>query len=145
MIIRSYRPTDVDNLTAVWYESTIKAHDFIPEEKWHAHKDDLRDIYLPIAETWIAEEDGEIVGFISLLDKYIGALFIKPSWQGQLVGTKLINQVTQIKDTLTVGVYKKNQKARQFYEKRGFVFVNEEMQNETGEMVQNMIWNAGVI
>ena len=138
LIIRSYRQKDVEDLIEVWYESTITAHDFIPEEKWRSHKEDLRLKYLPVAETWVAEMNGELVGFISLLDDYIGALFVKPSWQGKSVGSNLLNHVMEIKNILNVGVYKKNEKARCFYEKHGFKYVNEEKQKETGEIVQNM-------
>lgn len=103
-----------------------------------AQRTDIREKYLPIAQTWVAEDEGNICGFISLLDNYIGGLFIHPNYQGRGIGAALINKASAEKSTLTVGVYAKNENARKFYEKVGFSFVDQELQEETGEIVLNM-------
>ena len=38
------------------------------------------------AETWVAEADGAVVGFISLLGHQVGGLFLAPAWRGRRLG-----------------------------------------------------------
>ena len=138
MIIRKFEPSDTEEIIRIWYEVSIVAHSFIPQEMWEAHKDELRNKYLPIAQTWVAEENGNLLGFISLIEDYIGALFVTSASQGKGVGTRLIEQAKQAYEHLKVGVYAKNMKAREFYSKNGFAAVSEEVQPETGEIVINL-------
>jgi putative acetyltransferase len=138
MIIRKFEYSDTEEIIEIWYSVSVVAHSFIPREMWESHKDELRDKYLPIAETWVAEENSDLIGFISLLGNYIGALFIIPKEQGKGIGTKLIEQARQEKEHLNVGVYSKNIAARRFYKKNGFTYLREEVQPETGEVVINM-------
>jgi GNAT superfamily N-acetyltransferase len=138
LIIRKFEHSDTEKIIEIWYNVSVAAHSFIPKEIWESHKDELRDKYLPIAETWVAEENGNLIGFISLLDNYIGALFVAPKEQGKGVGTKLIEQARREKGHLKVGVYSKNIGARRFYKKNEFTYISEEVQPETGEVVINM-------
>jgi putative acetyltransferase len=139
MIIRKLEHFDTEEIIEIWYNVSIVAHSFIPKEMWESHKDELRNKYLPIAETWVAEENGNnLIGFISLLGNYIGALFVAPTKQGKGVGTKLIEQAIREKEHLNVGVYSKNMDARRFYMKKGFTYLSEEIQPETDEIVINM-------
>ena len=140
MIIRNFRPDDSERLTEIWYNVSITAHSFIPSEMWDAHKEELRNKYLPSSETWVAEENSELLGFISVLGNYIGGLFIAENRQGMGIGTKLIEQVKLLKRQLYVGVYSKNEGARKFYGKNGFSYLNEEVQTETGEIIINMTY-----
>jgi len=139
MYIRKYQAEDVEKVLDVWYDASIQAHSFISKEFWAAQKKDLREKYLPQAESWVAIEEGEIVGFISLLGDYIGGLFIAPNYQGRGIGKKLVAKALETRKTLEVGVYKKNVAATSFYKACGFEYVNEEFQPETGEIVLNMI------
>jgi ribosomal protein S18 acetylase RimI-like enzyme len=139
MIIRKFEHRDTEEVVEIWYNASVIAHSFIPKEMWESHKKELRNTYLPIAETWVAEENENLVGFISLLRNYIGGLFIAPKNQGVGVGTKLLEQARVEKGHLSVGVYHKNNQARKFYTKNGFKYLNEEVQPETGEIVINMV------
>lgn len=139
MIIRKFEHPDTEEIIEIWYNVSVVAHSFIPKEMWESHKDELSNKYLPITETWVAEENGNLIGFISLLGNYIGALFVTLKEQGKGVGTKLIEQARQEKEHLNVGVYSKNVSARRFYKKNGFTYLSEEVQPETGEVVINLI------
>lgn len=139
MYIRKYQAEDLEKVLEVWYDSSVKAHSFIPEEFWAAQKNDLREKYLPQAQSWVAVEKGEVVGFISLLGDYIGGLFIAPIYQGKGFGKKLVAKALETRNVLEVGVYKKNVAATNFYKACGFEYVNEERQPETGEIVLNML------
>jgi len=139
MIIRKYKYTDTEELVEIWYNASVIAHSFIAKELWESHKEELRNKYLPNTETWVAEENGDLVGFISLLDNYIGGLFVAPGKQKAGIGTKLIEQAKQVRGQLNVGVYRKNIDAQKFYAKNGFAYVSEEIQPETGEIVINMV------
>jgi putative acetyltransferase len=138
MIIRKFEHSDTEELVKIWYNASVIAHSFIDKEMWESHKEELRNKYLPIAETWVAEESGSLIGFISLLENYVGGLFVAPTKQGLGVGTKLIEQARLEKGHLNVGVYDKNIDARRFYTKNGFTYISEEVQPETGEIVINM-------
>ncbi|SHN83086.1 GNAT family N-acetyltransferase [Desulfitobacterium chlororespirans] len=146
MNIRKFEPKDRDSVVEVWYKASIIAHDFISKEVWEAERTNIRDKYLSLAETWVTEEEGKVIGFISLVDQYIGGLFVEPSQQGMGAGTQLIQQAQEEKGHLTVGVYSKNSAARGFYRKHGFRKISEEFQPETGEIVINKAWKqAGII
>ena len=138
MKIRKYKAEDMERLLEIWLESSSIAHDFLGLDQLKEQKNLIRDTYLPMAETWVVEEDGEIQGFISLLDHYVGGLFLHPDQQGLGIGRRLIEKAFQEKGFLTVGVYEKNLAARKFYERMGFLYENEEVQEETGEVVLNL-------
>ena len=127
MIIRPYQGVDEDELVKVWYDTTIIAHHFIAADIWSEHKQLLRNKYLPMAKTWVAEENSKLVGFISLLEDHIGGLFVLPQYQGQKIGTKLVEHAKRLRGNLSVDVYNKNEEARKFYEKLGFVYVEEQI------------------
>lgn len=141
MIIRKFEHSDTEEIVEIWYKASVIAHSFIPKEMWESHKEELRNKYLPVAETLVAEEGGSLIGFISLLENYIGGLFVAPTKQGVGVGTKLIEQARLEKGQLNVGVYDKNIDAKRFYTKNGFIYMNEEVQPETGEIMINMVLN----
>jgi GNAT superfamily N-acetyltransferase len=138
MIIRKFEHSDTEKIVEIWYNASVIAHSFIPRDMWESHKVELKNKHLPIAETRVAEENGILIGFISLLDNYIGGLFVATTKQGKGVGTKLIEQARREKGHLNVGVYDKNINARRFYTKIGFRYISKEVQPETGEIVINM-------
>ena len=70
---------DIDHLVQLWYTVSIKAHHFISPDYWHGAKEKMRSEYLPGSETYVARIDNQIVGFVSMLDAYLAAIFIKPS------------------------------------------------------------------
>lgn len=131
-MIRSYRPTDLDKVVNIWYEASKIAHSFISEEALASQKKLVINTYLPVAETWVSEEDGELVGFISLLENMVGGLFVSPLYQGTGTGTKLIEHARSLRGSLSVEVFKENIKARKFYEKCGFILMGERLEENTG-------------
>ena len=138
-MIRKYNTADLEEVIAVWLSSSIEAHPFIDEKTWKLHTADLRNQYLPNADSWVWEEGGKIVGFISLIGDYVGGLFVLPEWQGKGIGTRFIRLAKSERGRLTVGVYDKNEKAKEFYLRCGFIYESEEVQQETGEIVINMV------
>jgi putative acetyltransferase len=82
-MIRAFEPDDADDVIRVWIASTIPGQSFLPEEHWRAMEPAIREDLMPIAETWVVEEDGELVAFMSLLDDLIGGLFTHPDHQGK--------------------------------------------------------------
>jgi putative acetyltransferase len=139
IIIRKLQFADTEKLVEIWYNASVIAHSFISKEFWDLHKEELKNKYLPTAETWVAAQNGELLGFISLLGEYIGGLFVTPTKQRLGIGTKLLEQAKQVQRQLNVGVYSRNKGARQFYMKNGFTNVSEEVQPETGEIVIKMV------
>ena len=115
-MIRDLKQKDIDKVMEIWLESTIKAHDFIPEKYWQDNYNAVKDIYIPQSKTYVYEEGEEIKGFISILnDDFIGALFVSPNEQGKGIGSKLIEYANAKFNNLKLAVYKQNQKSVDFY------------------------------
>lgn len=143
-MIREYKRTDLDAIMAIWLDSNIKAHDFIPASYWARNLALVRNRYLPASTTFVYEENDEILGFISLLDdSFIGALFVAADHQGQGVGTALIKQVQKGCDSLSLSVYAKNKKAVAFYDRCGFGIDETRVDDATQEEEHLMSWQSG--
>ena len=131
--IRRYEDSAQDELLRIWYDASVIAHDFLPPQFWAGERQTIVDVYIPISETWLAEEDAQVVGFIAMLDNKVGGLFIDPAHQRRGIGRQLLDHARSVRDgPLTVHVFKANLVARRFYERYGFSAVREVIEPTTG-------------
>lgn len=126
-MIRKLENKDVDKIMTIWKESTIKAHDFIDKQYWEDNYETVKNIYLPMSETFLYVDQDNIKGFISIIEnEFIGALFIDVNYQGEGIGSKLMDYVTEKYGKLELAVYKDNERAVKFYKNKGFKVIKEQ-------------------
>ena len=75
-------------------------------------------------EIWGADDD-EIVGFIAFREGWLDQLYALPAHQKRGVGTALLGVAKAASPKLQLWTFQKNLSARRFYEKHGFVAVQE--------------------
>ena len=142
-MIRAWRSRDLSPLLTLWMESTCFAHPFIDTRYWQESELLVRTAYLPAAKTWVWEENGELEGFISVMDaQFVGALFVRPAAIGQGIGKALMNHVKQRFRWLSLEVYQKNERAVKFYHAQGFRIEESAWQEETRHPTWIMNWQA---
>jgi putative acetyltransferase len=141
-MIRKYRAEDTEALISIWDNAEALAHPFLSSEVRDQVRRDMRNLYLPNAETWVLDDEGVPVGFISMIDKEIGGLFLDPSQQGRGKGRKMVDHVVAIKGPLTVEVFKDNKIGLPFYERYGFVVTGEGMFEASGDETFKMAMPA---
>jgi GNAT superfamily N-acetyltransferase len=74
--------------------------------------------------TWVAEEAGDVVGFLSLHGSTVEQLYVEPGRQNQGVGIALLDQAKALSpERLELWVFQANEGARRFYERHGFRLV----------------------
>jgi len=133
-MIRKFESKDTDNILKIWLEASVISHNFIPENYWLEKLNDMRHIYLPQSNTFVIEENSIIVGFISLVENYIAALFVHPINQGKGFGKKLLQHAKELYPELILNVYSKNKKSIAFYTNQDFKMKNEQIEAQTGEL-----------
>lgn len=126
-------PTDIPSIVSVWFDVSLICHDFIDPAFWEAAREPMQSLYIPNCDTWVATNNGEIIGFISLTEKKLEALFVLNEYHGQGIGKRLLQVSFQERDALTLHVYQKNISATKFYEKHGFVISDSATDENTGE------------
>ena len=139
--IRPYRPKDVEQILDVWEDASGVGHPFLTESFVADERVRIRDVYLPSAATWVLEERGRVVGFISLIDNEIGALFVEPKSHRRGFGRALMEFAITQRRTLELEVFKDNAGARAFYEGCGFVVASERTHDETGHQMLRMTYD----
>ncbi len=85
-----------------------------------------------MAETWVACHGKEPVGFISLLDSFVGGLFVALEHQGCGIGRTLVTRAAQRKGALSVEVYTRNRDAFPFYLALGFREISRRPSDDEG-------------
>lgn len=138
--IRKMQEGDIDQLIEIWFEASLIAHHFIPKAYWEAQKPALRTKYIPNSLTYIAVHDSSILGFISIVDDYLAALFVLPHFQGQGIGRSLLDWAKSLHTQLHLRVYSKNIHSTQFYQHNGFTTLSHSIDAETGEEEHLMEW-----
>ncbi len=121
-----------------WRRANALAHPFLSEAYVAQVEREVRDLYVPSAETYVVEEEGKVVGFVALLGDEIGGLFVDPSKHGRGYGKALVNHAVAIKGPLKVEVFRDNEVGRPFYERYGFRFVTEALHEPSGQIVRKM-------
>lgn len=140
-MIKNLRDNDIDIVMDLWKESTMEAQSFISDEYWLENYDNVKNNYLPDSDTYVYEEDGEIKGFVSLIENiFIGGLFLKIDSQRKGIGSKIIDFLKAEHDKLQLAVYDKNIRAMNFYVKSGFKILNTEIDEKTKEKEHLMEW-----
>ncbi|MGK7915973.1 MAG: GNAT family N-acetyltransferase [Prochloraceae cyanobacterium] len=102
------------------------------EQICRSERDNIPKVYLPNAETWVAEQDDRAIGFISLLGNEVGAIFVHPNYHGQGIGHKLMDKARELRGELIVEVFAANDIGRNFYHKYGFELVEQKVHEQTG-------------
>lgn len=143
-MIRKATINDVDKIMRIWFEASVRAHSFVEENYWKDREDDVRNIYLPQAQTFVFEDRRQIKGFISIVsDNFIGALFVTPQSQQHKIGTKLLAYVRRKRPNLTLNVYAKNEQALKFYQKNDFKIISQGKDCATNEEELRLSWARG--
>lgn len=141
MNIRANKKTEIDKLVEIWYEGSIIAHDFINKSYWKTQKDKMKQMYIPMSETYVIENEQDVVGFVSMMNNYLAALFIDVKHHREGYGRSLLDFIKEKKENIQLKVYKKNGKAVDFYLKNGFAIKAETLDEQTSEREYLMNWD----
>lgn len=132
----------MEEVLTIWLETSIETHDFIERNFWESKVADMRNVYLPAAETYVYDGEGTLRGFVSLCGDTIAALFVRPSVHGKGIGTQLMNKAKERRQNLNLTVYKENHRGIGFYEKCGFRVETEQIDRHTGHPELLMVFNS---
>jgi ribosomal protein S18 acetylase RimI-like enzyme len=138
VVIRPYaQDGDLNKLSRIWLDASLLAHPFIGEKRLLEQRVLIEDQYLPNAETWVACVGGQPCGFISLLDTFIGGIFVSPDRQGLGIGRQLILHALDLKGELELEVYADNRQAVTFYTRLGFQELSRRRLDDEGYAFEN--------
>lgn len=140
-MIRNFRKDDIDKVMQLWLETNVKAHHFIDSSYWNDNYNMVKEI-LPKATIYVYDKNDEIQGFIGLMDGYIAGIFVSNKCQSKGIGKALLDYVKEQNSELLLSVYKKNNRAKQFYLREGFTIDSEQIDKSTGEVEFLMKWEA---
>ncbi|MDY2654104.1 MULTISPECIES: N-acetyltransferase [Eisenbergiella] len=138
-MIRKFRNEDLEQIMQLWLQSNIQAHSFIEKTYWKSHYNEVRKM-LPEAEIYVFDSGEGILGFLGLQEDYIAGIFVEENSRGRGIGKHLLHCAKQNRDSLSLHVFTKNERAVRFYEKEGFKITGEQSDEETGEREYVMEW-----
>ncbi len=136
--------SEIERVSKLWLASTKQAHPFISATYWDENLNTVQNMLKHQAKTYLYVDKHQIKGFISLLDKdNIGALFVKPIFQSQKIGSKLLRYVLRNKTSASLKVYTNNETAIKFYRHHGFKIIQESKDLSTQAHELIMAWSKG--
>ncbi|MDB5503640.1 MAG: GCN5-related N-acetyltransferase [Tardiphaga sp.] len=142
--LRRYTDADEDASIALWLETWRQAYpsiDFDARVDWWRNR--WRSELVPVADIVVAEQDGALVGFVTM-DRtgYLDQLVVSPAQWGSSVSRELVDEAKRLSpDGVTLKVNADNFRAIRFYERNGFVRTGEEV-NSSGRAVLIMAWTT---
>ncbi len=118
----------------------IKATDWMPDEPSRAKLEQLMRDGFPTREAWLAEQNGDVLGYLSMgaASTHIFGLYVKRPRQG--VGRILLNRAKEGRDRLKLRSHSPNHAAHRFYRREGFVTIATELSGDDGVTEIEMEW-----
>ena len=142
-IIRPHTVQDHAAIVEVWMAASRIATPFLSERFMAEERERIRSMWLPRAETWVAEHEGAVAGFISLIGHEVGGLFVHPDHQGRGIGRALMDHAVRLRGSLFLDVFEDNAIGRRFYDRYGFRLVREHVHEETGRNQLRLTYGEG--
>ncbi|OFS70158.1 GNAT family acetyltransferase [Pseudomonas sp. HMSC08G10] len=122
MIIRQATNADHPHLLNIWLRSVRATHHFLKESDIEELLPQLRDIYLPAVELWVAVDAEDCpLGFVGLDENHVEMLFIEPGLRGKGIGRTLLDHARRSRSQMSVDVNEQNPDAVGFYLHYGFI------------------------
>jgi len=143
--IRQYEDRDLEAVLNSWEAATRLAHEFMTDDFIAQERKNVAEMYLPNTDTWVAELDGEVKGFVSLMGNEVGAIFLQPDCHGKGVGKALMDKAQEIHGDLEVEVFEANVIGRDFYTRYGFENLEEKLHEPTGQRVLRLKFSANKV
>jgi len=56
-MVKKFSGSDIDPILDIWLSASIKAHDFIEASFWESQVENMRNIYIPVSETYVFESE----------------------------------------------------------------------------------------
>ena len=137
-MIRKMKDSELEKVSQIWLDSNLEAHDFIDKNFWLDNYPMVKEQF-KTAEIYV-DAESEIKGFVGLQSDYIAGIFVEKSYRNQGIGKKLIDFLKKNHQELSLDVYDKNIRAKQFYEKNGFEVSTQSIERETGEKESRLVW-----
>ena len=137
-MIRKMKDSELEKVSQIWLDSNLEAHNFIDKNFWLDNYSMVKEQF-KTAEIYV-DAESEIKGFVGLQDDYIAGIFVEKSHRNQGIGKKLINFLKKNHQELSLDVYDKNIRAKQFYEKNGFEVSTQSIERETDEKESRLVW-----
>ena len=143
--LRPYRAEDEDAAIALWQKTWQQAYpsiDFSARLPWWRER--WRNELVPNAAIIVAEEAGELAGFVTIDAKgYLDQLVVAPDRWGSALAELLADEAKRLSpDRITLLVNTDNIRAIRFYERNGFVHAGEDVNPTSGRPVLKMQWKA---
>lgn len=140
-MIRKCQTEDINQVMRIWLESNIEVHNFIKQEYWLTNVTNVKK-QLEFAEVYVYEQECKVVGFLGMQGNYLAGIFIDKDTRCNGIGKQLLDFIKGSHQEITLKVYKENKAAMKFYEREGFHFISEEMDNVTNNVELLMQWKA---
>ena len=121
MTLRPARKEDAAAIARIHRLAMRISLSFLPE--MHTAEEDLwfmQNKLMPNNEVWVAEDGGQVVGYIGFHVGWIEHLYIAPDHQGRGLGPALLAQALEDGGERRLWTFQQNARARGFYESRGF-------------------------
>lgn len=138
-MIRKFQISDTEQVMKIWLSGNMEAHSFVPEKYWQSHFKEVQEA-LQQADVWVYDIDGNVHGFIGLINEYIAGIFVDKNYRSKGIGTQLVNFVKEKYDTLSLNVYQENPRAVAFYQSEGFSVLSEGIDEDTSKKEYTMFW-----
>jgi putative acetyltransferase len=134
MKIREANPADCNPLLDIWLRSVRATHRFLTEDDIQALLPEVQKwLALPNLELWVlCSDETQPIGFMSLSEGSLDALFIAPEQIRRGGGRLLLEHARRQKGRLKVEVNEQNPEAVNFYLKSGFEVVGRSATDESG-------------
>lgn len=138
-MVRRMETADLNAVAAIWLDTNLKAHAFIPSQYWRSRFEEVKGM-LRDAELYVWEDGERIQGFAGLEEDYIAGIFVRDGEQSRGIGRELLDFAKGLQSILTLNVYQKNSRAVNFYRREGFEIRSESVDENTGELEYLMEW-----
>ncbi|MEW2286489.1 GNAT family N-acetyltransferase [Streptomyces sp. NPDC047841] len=86
-------------------------------------RDHIRNVVVPLRETWVAEAAGAgVVGLMVLDGESLSQLYLDPEWRGRGIGDRFVALAKERRPQgLSLWTFQVNAPAHRFYERHGFL------------------------
>ena len=142
-MIRKIKEEDLTKVMTIWVKGNFKANSFIEKDYWLEIYNQVKVDFLENFKTYVYVENDEILGFISIDENEIKAIFVKEENRGHEIGTKLLNYYRNNLEEnaeLFVKVFEKNMNGIIFFSNLQFKNTKIQLNEQFNEKEYVMTW-----